>query len=504
MKFLTPLFAATLVALSSTSGLANKADDTFRWSSMYPVNTPDPYYNVSREMVIMTAPLVWDTLINRDPDSGDFVPLLAKSWKWVDPTTLDFELRDDVKWQDDRPLSPQDAVYTLTYAADLNHKLPYSSSYSWMKSAEVTGPHSFRLNLKAPFGPALTYLSLLLPIVQENFYDANGKPPPVSKIFGTGPYRMVEFTPGTSIGIDLTHKYFAGSPKGQPTIGHVMLLTIPDISTEIAALLSKDVDWIYNIPPDQRDQIASTGKVNVVTSTAIRFSNILFNTREQPGKKNPLTDLRVRRAVAYAIDREAIRKDLIGEGSTVQRAACYQTQFGCYQDVPQYEFNPGKAKQLLAEAGYANGVTVDLQATRSRDWTSVVAGYLQAVGINTVIDFLPYTNAQVKLANNQSQLYMNDDGSLSINDAYAFLNRMFGAEYDETQNPELQDLLAKGKETADPAKRKEYYARLLTLISDQMFMLPLWSHPQIYGLSKELDFKPWPDELARFYLTKWK
>ena len=212
----------------------------------------------------------------------------------------------------------------------------------------------------------------------------------------------------------------------------------------------------------------------------------------------------MRRAVAYAIDREAIRKDLIGEGSTVQRAACYQTQFGCYGSCRGTNSILARRSSFLAEAGYPNGVTIDLQATRSRDWTSVAAEYLQAVGINTVIDFLPYTNAQVKLANNQSELYLNDDGSLSINDAYAFLNRMFGTEYDETQSPELQDLLAKGKETADPAKRKEYYAKLLTQISDQMFMLPLWSHPQFYGLSKELDFKPWPDELARFYLTKWK
>ena len=140
---------------------------------------------------------------------------------------------------------------------------------------------------------------------------------------------------------------------------------------------------------------------------------------------------------------------------------------------------------MLKEAGYANGLTLEFQSSRSRDWASVIGDYLKKVGINTNIDFLPYTNTQDRLAKNQFQLYLTDDGSLSINDTYAFLNRVMGPPYDATNNPQVQDLLTKAEETADPDVRKKFYSQVLALISDQMYMLPLWSHPQIYGIAKE-------------------
>ncbi len=104
--------AATLLMLAG-GAQAQKSADTLRWASAYPIDALDPYYNVSREIVVITQQEVWDTLIWRDPASGDYKPLLARTWQWVDPTTLEFTLRDDVKWQDGKPFTVSRCRYGL-------------------------------------------------------------------------------------------------------------------------------------------------------------------------------------------------------------------------------------------------------------------------------------------------------------------------------------------------------------------------------------------------------
>ena len=103
-RHIAPLLVAAGAALSSPS-LANKAGDTLRWASRYPIDALDPYYNTAREAIVINGQLVWDTLIWRDPQSGEYKPLLAREWKWIDDTTLEFTLRDDVKWHNGKPLT---------------------------------------------------------------------------------------------------------------------------------------------------------------------------------------------------------------------------------------------------------------------------------------------------------------------------------------------------------------------------------------------------------------
>ena len=326
-------FVTALFALSVTAGAhAQKSADTLRWASAYPIDALDPYYNVSREILIITAQEVWDTPIWRDPTSGEYKPLLAKSWKWDDPTTLEFTLRDDVKWQDGKPLTAADAVYTYNYVADPAHKIPVQTDVNWIKGAEQTGPDSFRVTLKKPFPPALEFFSSLLPILPEDFYADGGKAPPVGKAVGTGPYRITQFTPGSTMDVEASGDYFAGSPKGQPAIKRINFRRIPDNSTQIAELLSGGTDWIWNVPTDQAPRLAQSKGITVKSVETMRLSFIQFNLRAMPGG-NPLQNLKVRQAVAQAIDRAGIVKDMIGNGARVPKAFCYPTQFGCEQDV---------------------------------------------------------------------------------------------------------------------------------------------------------------------------
>ncbi len=486
-----------------TAAQAQKSADTLRWASAYPIDAVDPFYNVSREMVVISSQEIWDTLIWRDPSSGEYRPLLATAWKWIDPTTLEFTLRDGVKWQDGRDFTAADVVYTLDYVGDPSHKIPIQTNVNWIKGAEQMDPHTARVHLNAPFPPALDYLSSVVPILPQDFYGANGAAPPVGKVVGTGPYRVTRFTPGSGLTVERADT-FAGSPKAKAAIRRITYRTIPDNSTQIAELLSGGVDWIWNVPTDQAQRLGQAKGITVKPVETMRLSFLQMNIRDMPGG-NPLRKLGVRKAVAHAIDRAGIVADMIGNGSTVPKSFCYRTQFGCDQSVTQLAYDPALAKQELAEAGYPNGVALELQAFRSRDWTDAVSGTLDAVGIRTKVDFIPYAAGQQRLARNEMQMYLQDNGWFSINDLFAVVNSYFaGDAYDAEPDPELTGWIKAAAQTNDPAARKSLYGKALNRIADQVYILPMWTHPNVHAFSSDLEFQPFPDENPRFYLARWK
>jgi peptide/nickel transport system substrate-binding protein len=501
----TAAVALGLAVLGTTAALADKSSNTFNWASRYPIDVIDPYANTSREAIIINGQLVWDTLIWRDPDSGNYKPLLATEWKWLDDTTLEFKLRTDVKWQNGQPLTVDDAVYTLNRIVAPGAKIGIPRNVNWIKGAEKTGTDTFKLFLKAPFPAAMEYLSSVIPIMPNNLYGPDGASPTVEKAVGTGPYRIVSFTPSVSTEVELTGSYFAGSPKGQPTIKRIVNRTIPDNSTQIAELLSGGTDWIWNVAPDQAKAIEKKDNLSVVSAETMRLSVIQFNTRDTDGGANPLKDKRVRQAIAYAIDRDRLIKSMVGAGAEIPLAACYKTQFGCEQNVKQYPFSADTAKKLLAEAGYADNLTLDIMAFRSRDWTAAVAGMLNRVGIKTTINYVSFPAGQERHSKNQDQLYFQDSGWFSINDASAALDSFFvGDSMDSTQDKEITEWDRAASSTTDAAKRKELFSKSLHKIADEMYLLPLWSHPNVHAFKTDLDFKPYPDENPRFYFAKWK
>ena len=498
------LAAVTWLGMAADA-YADKASDTLNWATRYPIEVIDPYMNkTAREALVINGELVWDTLIWRDPASGEYKPLLAKEWKWVDDTTLEFVLRDDVKWHNGAPLTADDAVYTFTRISEPGTKVQ-GVHVAWIKGAKKVDSHTFHLLLKAPFPLAFEYLASLLPVMPDKLYREDGTLPPPNEIYGTGPYRIVDFQPGASITVELSGTYFADSPKGQPTIKRISYRNMPENSTQIAELLSGGIDWMWNLPADQAAPLQQSPDIVVTPVETMRLSFLTFNMRDRSSGKNPLQDKRVRQAIAHAIDRERIIQAMVGEGSEVPLAACFKTQFGCVQDVVQYPYDPERAKALLAEAGYASGLTLELQAFRSRDWTAAVAGFLEAVGIKTEINYLPFAAAQERMAKNEMQMYLQDQGWLSVNDVQAVLNLYFnGNDFDSAQDAELTGWVKAAATSTDPDKRKELLAKSLHRIADEAYWVSMWTHPNIYAFTSELDIPLFSDENPRFYFAKWK
>ncbi len=513
MKLKPVLWAASLAVLAASPALAGKDNDTLVWATSTEMDTPDLYYGNQREALI-TAYAQCDSLLHRDPKTNEYEPLLATSWKWVDDTTLEMDLRKGVKFHDGSDFDAKDVAHTLNHVAAPDSDMKIRVVVDWIKNVEVVDTHKIRIHAKAPTPAAFEYLSGTSPIYPDGHYDSAPEVPGADgktrRDWGavlpvcTGPYKLKDYQPGQSLTLEKNPDYFEGSPKGKPTIGKIVYRTIKDTETQIAELVTGGIDWIWGVPPENADMLDSMPNVTVVSAPTMRMSFLSLDAAGRTGK-NPLTDVRVRRAIAHAIDREAIAKNLVGKGAAVQKSLCVPVQFGCETDVTQYEFNPEQAKKLLAEAGYPDGFSVPFYAYRDRPYSEAVLNYLRAVGINGDLQFLQWRALRPLIVDNKTPIAHLTFGSNGMLDASASTGHYFQFSPDDyARDQEVHEWLAKAEKTTDPKIRKELYSKALKKIADQAYYVPLFIYGRTYAFTKDLDYPLTDDEMAHFYMAKWK
>ena len=503
--------AASLLA-GTGAALAGKANDTFVWATSTEIGPPDLYYGNQREVLII-AYAQCDSLLHRDPVSNDYKPLLAETWTWLDPTTLELTLRKGVKFHDRREFGAQDVADTLNHVARPDSGMQIRVIVDWIKNVEVVAPDKVRIHAKAPTPAALEFLSGTTPIYPRGHYEsAPTVPAPDGKTrrdwgavkpICTGPYILKDHKPGQSVTLTKNPNYFAGSPKGKPQIGTIVYRTIKDAETQVAELLTGGVDWIWGVPPENAKQLGAMPNVVVKSAATMRMSFLSLDAAGRTGD-TPLKDVRVRRAIFHAIDREAIAKNLVGEGAAVQKSLCVPVQFGCTTDVPDYPYDPAKAKALLAEAGHPN-LSIPFYAYRDRPYSEAVLNYLRQAGIKPELKFLQWQALRPLIIEGKTEVAHLTFGSNGILDASASTSYYFRHSVDDyARDPEVRDWLAEADTSTDPENRKALYAKALKKINDQAYAVPLFIYGRTYAYSQDFEFPLTQDEMAHFYMARWK
>jgi peptide/nickel transport system substrate-binding protein len=214
----------------------------------------------------------------------------------------------------------------------------------------------------------------------------------------------------------------------------------------------------------------------------------------------------VRQAISAAIDRTTIARVLVQGGARIPEAPCFPTQFGCdATSAVRTDYDPARAKALLAEAGFPQGFDTDLVSYVLPEYTRAVAANLTAIGIRARIVQLPLAEAIQRAASGQAPLFMGSWGSFSINDVSAILPYFFGGgDNDYARSPEVLALLDQAGATTDADRRRAAYARAIRIITEQALWLPLHTYVTLTAMTRQLVFKPAPDELPRFYLAAWR
>ena len=501
-KMAAVLTALVVIGTAPLPSVAGKADDTLRIGFTRESDTLDVYFNATREGVVMSH-LIWDALLWRNPKTGGYEPGLATSYKYIDNQTLEFSLREGVTFHNGEAFDADDVVYTMNWIANPDNGVKARRFVDWIDVAERVDASTVRIKAKKPFPAALEMISNLLVIYPEEYHKQVGAEKFGLAPIGTGPYKVTDMQVGKKITFKRNDNYFGGS-KGTPAIGNIVIENYGDKNTLLAEVLTGRVDWMWQVPADQAERLQGRSNLTVLNESTMRIGYIAMDAAARTGD-NPLTRLKVRQAIGHAVNRDSIVKNLVKGSSTVVHSACFPSQVGCEQDVRKYDYDPEKARALLAEAGYPEGFTIELHANRDRPFAEAILNDLKAVGINAELVYIKWPALREKRRAGKVALQYTTWGSYSVNDTSAITSVFFNQGPDDyALDKEVTDWLEKGDTSTDINVRKEAYSSALRKIADQAYWIPAWTYNTNYVFSNDLNFTPDYDEYPRFYLSSWK
>ena len=503
----TAVAAAVLIAAGPA--LAQKSKDTLRIGFYDPIPGVDLVYDPKGETAL-TARAVFDTLIAYNERTKTFEPLLAKSWKTVDPTTYEFVLRDDVKFHDGSAFDADDVVYTLNFVADPKVKFRIKSRFLWIAKAEKIDRHTVRVTTKGPRAVAMARFAVSIPMFPSDAHGAlKNKAAFGKKPIGTGPYKVVAYSPNDGVRMVRNPSYRHGSPsRPAGSIENVHVLPIPDVQNQVAQLITGGLDMIHNVPKDQADNLAQNPELAVTVSNGILYRYIAFDAIGRTGSDD-LKDARVRRALIHAIDRDSIRRNIFAGGEAVQKmdSICKPIQIGCVFDVKPPAYDPGKAKALLAEAGKSD---LKLQVTtlpEARKVAEAIVGYLRAVGVKASIKSVTFGAYRKLQRTGKIQTLVHQFSSGGVPDSDALVSFYFGSKarnyYGDKQ---IAGWMKEAGSTFDTAARETLYRKIFNRINEQAYIVPIASLPSVFVHAKDLEIdkgiiNPFGAQLARI---RWK
>jgi peptide/nickel transport system substrate-binding protein len=496
---------ASLLPLCVSAG---KSDNSLVVAFETPLTTADRLYSRQREGLILSR-LTDDGLFYVNPDSLEFEPLAAESYEWINETTLDITVRDDVVFHDGSELTAEDVVYTFEWVLKEDSDTSRGAVIqSWLQSVEKTGPRKVRFNLRLPYPMALRDMAISIPVRKAGTYDgvdgidnaAEDRP-----LNGIGPYKIKEFSAGREIVIERFEDYYVASPKANPAIETIKFRVIPDQGTQQAELLSGGIDMMMGVPPDVADNISHLPGVYRKEGNDIRIGYITLDAAGHSDPDSPFTNLKVRKAINYAINREEITRYLVRGSAEVIDFACHPRQFGCSADGPLYSYNPEKAKRLLAEAGYPDGFSFKLWAYREKIIAEAAVSDLKAIGLDVDLRFVKL-NVFSKVRNDQDmEAFFASYGSGGTADASASTGVHFAKRTARnfTGDDELSETVLAAERTIDTQERKRLYRKALNRIAEQAYWVPMFSYSQNYLLSPGLEFPVPKDGVPRFWQASW-
>ena len=437
---------------------------------------------------------IYEPLVTRDAKTGAYLPMLATEWKVVNPTTWEFKLRSGVKFHNGDPLTAEDVKFSFDRAIDPETKNPTRANLTQIDKIEVVDPQTVRFVTKGP-NPVLLFRlsenSFSSVIVPSKYVKAGGPDILATKPVGTGPYKFVSHKKDERLELEASADYWGT----KPAIKKVVFRPIPETAARIAELKSGGADLIVNVPPEQVSGLnAGATRVDVVPSDFVMM--VVFNTL-QPG---PLQNKKVRQALNHAVDVDAIVKGVMGGQAQRISVSLPREAFSYPKDLQPYAYDPAKAKQLLAEAGFGSGFKVPFisrsgRYLKDKEVVEAVAGFLQKVGVETELRFVE-PGVWADLSNKKGRDGLSYPGWSGADPELVWSNILFTGQLQSYfSNKQLDDHLTEGRTTLDEKKRLDAYKKAADLIKEEAPHIPLFQPPLIFARNERLQWNPRGDEV---------
>lgn len=431
--------------------------------------------------------LLFDALVRRD-EHFNLQPWLAERWEIPDPLTYVFHLRHDVKFHDGRPMTSADVKFTLDTVMAGKIRTAKAATYRFVDHVETPDPYTVVIKLKEPFATLLWNLADgAFGVVPAGATETLNQHP-----IGTGPYRFVGMSPDTDVKVARNDDYWGAKPK----IPKIQFLVVPDPTTRALELRKGSADAAINaINPDTVLQLAKEPNLIVDRAPGTIFGYIGLNLRDPI-----LKDVRVRQAMAYALDREPLIQYL-WRGMARPAAGLLPTQHWAYNgNVTQYTHDPAKARQILDDAGYKpghDGIRFHLtMKTSTEESTRLLAAVMQQqlrdVGIALDIRSFEFATFYSDVVKGSYQVYSlrwiggNEDPDLFENvfDSASFAPKRANRSY--YSNARVDELIALGRTTIDQEQRRKAYFEIQEIVARDLPYINLWYFDNVLVHSKRL------------------
>jgi peptide/nickel transport system substrate-binding protein len=438
------------------------------------------------------ATSVFEGLVERTLDL-ELKPGLAESWEYLDDSTVEFKLRQGVVFHNGEPFNAEAVKFTFDrLLGEEGKKGPQYSNYTSIESVEVVDEFTVLMHLKSPDPVLLTKLAGYgAVIVPPKYIEENGDDHFNNNPVGTGPFKMTEYKRDQQTVLEKNENYWK---EGLPKLDKVTFKIIPEASTRLAELQTGKIDIMKRVEVAQADTVKDSDFLELMEIGTPTVFSLRFDTAQKP-----LDDVRVRQAINYAIDKETIIKEILsGYGKPI---STYQSDlsFGNNPDLEPYPYDVEKAKELLAEAGVAEGTTLEVFIPGNdgnfKEITQAVAFYLEEIGLKLNINSVDNTTLISDLIPNgkAGHMYRQGWGGWTLDyDNTAYLMYHEGEQWNPSfKDEKVEELLAAQRATVDQDEREAIFKELTTLLYELAPEVNLYQSVDLYAVNNRIEnFQP--------------
>ncbi|HBY93237.1 MAG TPA: peptide ABC transporter substrate-binding protein [Chloroflexi bacterium] len=456
---------------------------------------------------------IFDCLVWRNRETAEFEPFLAESWENINDTTWRFKLRQGVKFHNGEDFNADAVVWTYQRILDDSTMITYNQ-WTFIKEINVLDPYEVEIVTNNPEPAFLSKMAgtgcgIQAPKHGKEMADKGGEYTPV----GTGPFKFVEWAKDDHITLAANDDYW----RGKPEVDTLIWRAIPETSTRVANLITGDVDLVVSVPPQDWDRVNENPGTRVKKFLTTQV--MLLALRTGPSEKYPewtglTSNAKIRQAIGYAIDRQALVDLIDGMGVPVLSRITPPTlgwDEKFYNQVGEYD--PEKARQLLDEAGYAGEELVFQSSTswlNQKEVSEAIAAMLQAVGLNVNLQVLDVTTfrEQVYFPYHNEEIYMDALGNSFFDPWITVLSeRSDRRERSGWSGPladEADKLIREAAVDMDPDSRREKYVKVQELINEDVPYIYLYQMYDTVGLSDKVEWEPPLDGFLWMGNVKWR
>jgi peptide/nickel transport system substrate-binding protein len=441
--------------------------------------------------------MIFEPLFDRDPDGKIRTPILER-WGPIDPVTWEFRLRPGVRFHDGGELTAEDVVYSLERILNPQINSPRRHEFGELDTIVGVDPLTVRITTKRPYAllPArLSQFSMLLP----NQLRGRSEDEFFREPIGLGPFRLSELDSKRAV-LTAFADYYGEAPK----VPRVVFQFIPDPEDRLRQLLAGDVDIVTNLLPQHVESLMQARGARLVKRNSIRFTDVLVDTRN-----GPLARPEVRRALLHGTDVEGLVRYIARGNGRAIATVTLPEDFGFNGSLKPYRFDPAKARNLLAQAGYRDGFR--LQGLATHDTQTLATALAQqwtrlGVTLDLVVDSRAAAISRWMKERDQHAFLIVDPTSIMFDAAFQLRVLLDPAHpMARTAHPRALELLNRADREQDAAARAGLLREVQSIAHDQALAIPLYQVVDLYGVRENVvDFVPSADTILRLGGVKLK